>query len=73
MAYIKDGPKVVWYVSLKEHAEAIYCIGEDVRWYTCNERQNRWMFEADLSILTETLNQIYELEWQLIQRICSGN
>ena len=73
MAYIKDGPKVVWHVSLKEHTEAIYGIREDVRWYTCTERQNRWMFEADLSILTETLNQIYELEWQLIQRICSGN
>lgn len=56
---------------LRKHTAAINYIAEKVNWYTCNEKPDHWVFEADLSFIQELLEQIKDLESQLIEEICN--
>ena len=59
--------------SLREHTEAINAIGEEVRWYTSNQRPNRWLFDADLQMIRECLDRLIDLEQRFINDIRKDN
>lgn len=54
---------------LEQHTEAINYIGEEIKVYTSDKNPNPWLFAADLSLITQRLDEIKELEVQLIQKI----
>ena len=52
---------------IRQHTEAINRIAFDIGVYTSNQNPNIWMFGADIDLIREELEKIYELEKRLIE------
>lgn len=73
-AYIKakalsDNVPAFDWAMLKEHTEALDHIAQEITIYTRDQNPNRWLFEVNLTLISDLLRDIKELEARLIEEI----
>jgi hypothetical protein len=58
--------------ALRQHTEAINYIAQDIKVYTADKSPNPWLFETDLRLINQRLDELMDVENKLIKLISEG-